>query len=140
MENESGKIMEHETILYLSDQATSSNSISAALSAVGYEVVSTNSPTQATALLFVMHSVAGVVLNQRAAEQAIFDVARSLRAIRPDVPIVLLCRDRIEPLPSTVEACVSIRQPLENLTVAVRRLFAVNRPGTSLADPAHSAV
>jgi DNA-binding NtrC family response regulator len=140
MENESGTATERETILYLADQSTSSTSISAALRAIGYEVVSTNSPTQATALLFVMHSVAGVVLNQQAKEQASFDVAQSMRAIRPDVPIALLCGDRIEPLPSPVEACVSIRQPLENLIVAVRRLFAVNRPGTSLADPAHSAV
>jgi DNA-binding NtrC family response regulator len=84
--------MERGTILYISDQPTSSNSVSAALKTAGYEVVSTNSPTQAIALLFLMRSVAAVVLNQWAREQSSFDVARRLRAIRPDVPIILLCR------------------------------------------------
>jgi CheY-like chemotaxis protein len=115
--------MERETILYLSDQATSSTAISAALKKMGYEVVSTNCPTQAVALLFIMHSVTGVLLNQRAKEQASFDVERSLRAIRPDVPIVRLCSDRIEPLRSPVEACVSTCQPLEDLTSEVRHLL-----------------
>ena len=47
---------------------------------------------QAIALLFVMRSVAAVVLSQRAREQTSVDVARSLRAIRLDVPIIPLCR------------------------------------------------
>ena len=132
-------MMEHNTILYISDRANSSNSVLAALKETGCEVVSTNRPTEGVALLYVMHSVAAVALHNRAREQAGFDVARSLRAIRPNVPIVLLCRDRIEQLPSFVGACVSTGQPLENLTSAVRRLFAANRPGTPLADPAHSA-
>ena len=98
VENEGGNTMKHETILYLSDQATSSDSVFAALETTGYEVVSTNSSTQAIALLYIMHSVAAVVLHHRAREQTSFDVARSLRAIHPDVPIVLLCRDQIRPL------------------------------------------
>jgi hypothetical protein len=136
--NERGKIMERETILYISDLTTSSNSTLAALKANDYDVVSTNSSTQALALLFVMHSVVGVVLNQWAREQASFHVARSLRAIRPDVPILLLCHDQIDRLPSCVDACVSTGQPLEKLASVVRRLFAASQPGTPLADPAHS--
>jgi DNA-binding NtrC family response regulator len=132
-------MMEHNTILYICDRANSSNSVLAALRETGREVVSTNSPTEGVALLYLMRTVAAVVLDNRAREQAGFDVAQSLRAIRPDVPIVLLRRERIEQLPSFVEACVSTGQPLENLTSAVRRLFAANRPGTPLADPANSA-
>jgi DNA-binding NtrC family response regulator len=139
VEGEGGNTMARETILYISDQAANSNSVLAALKATGYEVVSTNSAAQGVALLYIMRTVAAVVLDNRAREQAGFDVAQSLRAIRPGVPIVLLCRDRIEQLPSFAEACVSTRQPLENLTSAVRRLFAANRPGRPLADPAHSA-
>ena len=41
--------MTNETILYLSDQATNSNSVLAALKATGCEVVSTNSAAQAIA-------------------------------------------------------------------------------------------
>src|SRR5260370_1175093 len=78
-----------DTILYISDQPPSSDSVLAALKVTSCEVVNTNS-TQVIALLFLMHSVAAVVVNQKAAEQTSFDVARSLRRIRPDVPIVLL--------------------------------------------------
>jgi DNA-binding NtrC family response regulator len=55
--------MTDETILYVSDQTASNNSVLAALKATGYEVVSTNSATQAIALLYVLHTVSGVVLN-----------------------------------------------------------------------------
>jgi CheY-like chemotaxis protein len=133
VENEGGNTMKHETILYLSDQATSSDSVFAALETTGYEVVSTNSSTQAIALLYIMHSVAAVVLHHRAREQTSFDVARSLRAIHPDVPIVLLCRDQIDRLPPCVDACVSTEQPLEKLASAVRSL------GTEKRLEVHSA-
>ena len=115
--------MTNETILYLSDLATDSNSVLAALKATGCEVVSTNSATQAIALLYVLHTVADVVLNRRAREQNTCELARSLQAIRPDVLIVLLCSDRIDRLPSCVDACVRTEQPLEKLTAAVRCLL-----------------
>jgi CheY-like chemotaxis protein len=115
--------MTNETILYLSDLATNSNSVLAALKATGCEVVSTNSATQAIALLYVLHTVAGVVLNRRAREPNTCELARSLQAIRPDVPIVLLCSDRIDRLPSCVDACVRTEQPLERLAAAVRCLL-----------------
>jgi CheY-like chemotaxis protein len=115
--------MTHETILYVSDQTANNNSVLAALKATGYEVVSTNSATQAVAMLYVLHAVAGVVLNHRAGERAKFDIAGSLRAIRSDVPIVLLCDDQINRLPSSEDACVDTGQPLERLTAAVRRLL-----------------
>ena len=118
---ESGKI------LCISDQPATSNSVSAALNAAGYDVVSTNSPAQAIALLFLMHSVAAVVLNQRAREQTSFDSTCRLRAIRRDVPIILLCRDQMDHLPSCVDACLNDEQPLEKLTCALRRLLTEKR-------------
>src|ERR1700675_3320123 len=118
-----GNIMAIETILYISDQPTSSDSELAALKATAYDVVSTNSSTQAITLLYIMHSVVAIVLHRRAREQAGFDVARSLRAIRPDIPIVLLCRDQIHRLPPCVDACLSTRQPLEKFAFAVRCLL-----------------
>ncbi len=73
-------MMEYNTILCISDRANSSHSVLAALKEIGCEVVSTNSPTEGVALLYIMHSVAAVVLDNRAREQASFDVARSLLA------------------------------------------------------------
>lgn len=86
-------MMEQYTILHISDRANSSNSLLAAFKETGYEVVSTNSPTQGVALLYLMHSVAAVVLDNRVRQQADFDAAQSLRQIRPNVPVVLLCGD-----------------------------------------------
>jgi hypothetical protein len=119
--------MARNTILYVSYEATCSNSVLAALRAAGYDVLSTNGSTQAIALLFVMQSVAAVVLSYPAKMQAGFDEARSLRSICPDVPIVLMCRDQIAHAPSCVDAFVSTRQPLERLATAVRCLLAGKR-------------
>ncbi len=54
---EGGNTLALESILYISDQATSSNSVLAALEATGCEVVGTDTATQAVALLFIMHAV-----------------------------------------------------------------------------------
>src|SRR5258708_23499177 len=105
--------MARKTILYISDQATGSDSALAALEATGYEVASTNSSTQAVALEYIMHSVAAVVLHHRPGKQTGSDVARSMQAICPDVPIILLCCDQKEPLPTYADACVSTCQPLD---------------------------
>jgi DNA-binding NtrC family response regulator len=98
---------EHKTILYISDLANHSKSVLAALRETGYEVVSTNSPTEGVALLYIMHTVAAVVLDSRAREQASFDVAQSLREIRPNVPVMLQCGDQIDSTPSWTNRCVS---------------------------------
>ena len=100
-------MMEHNTILHISDRANSSNSVLAAFKETGYEVVSTSSPAEGVALLYVMHSVAAVVLDNRARQQAGFDVAQSLRQIRPNVPVMLLCGDQIDSSPSWTDKCVS---------------------------------
>jgi CheY-like chemotaxis protein len=118
--------MAGDTILYVSDHGPRSNSILAALGATGYDVVSADSSAQAIALLFVMHSVTAVVLDQHSIELSSFDLTRSLRALRPDVPIVLLCAERIDRLPPDVDSCVNTGRPLKNLTSDLQRLLAGN--------------
>jgi DNA-binding NtrC family response regulator len=112
-------MMKYNTILYISDGANSSNSILAALKETGCEVVSTNSPTKGVALFYVLHSVAAVVLDNRAREQAGFDVAQSLGKIHPDVPVILLCGDQIDSSPSRTERCVNT----EKLAIALQHLL-----------------
>jgi CheY-like chemotaxis protein len=129
--------MKHNTILHISDRANISGSVLAALKETGCEVVSTNSPIEAVALLYIMHSVAAVVLDNRAREQASFDVAQSLRTIAPDVPIVLLCRDQIDRLPPFVDSCVRTSQPPERLTSEVQSLLTAKAyPGPGVASGA----
>jgi len=112
-------MMKHNTILHISGRANSSNYVSAALKKTGCEVVSTNSPTEGVALLYIMRTVAAVVLENRARQQASFDVAHSLREIRPNVPVMLLRADRIYSPPSWNDECVST----DKLTSALQYLL-----------------
>jgi DNA-binding NarL/FixJ family response regulator len=123
LEDEGGNTVEHETILYISDHAPSSDSLIVELEATGYEVVSTDSSTQGIALLYIMHSVAAVMLHHRAEDRSCFKLAQSLRAIHFGVPIVMLSRDSIDCLPPCVDACVITEQPLEKVASAVRSLL-----------------
>ncbi len=139
--------MAEETLLYISDHGPRSSSMLAALEAAGYDVVSTNSSTQAIALLFVMHSVIAVVVDQHSIEQPSFDLAHSLRALRPDIPIVLLCADRIDRLPPDIDLCVNIGQAPESVAFDLQRFLA--EPATvgpidccscAISDPIDRAV
>jgi DNA-binding NtrC family response regulator len=98
--------MNHNIILHISDRANGSNSAFTALKEAGYEIVSTNSPAEGVALLYIMHSVAAVVLDNPAGEHASFDVAQSLRTIRPSVPVMQLCGDQIDRYSSWADECV----------------------------------
>jgi DNA-binding NtrC family response regulator len=139
--NEGENTLALESILYICDLAISSNSVLAALEATGCEVVGTDSATQAIALLFIMHAVAVVVLHYRSREQTSFELVQSLRAIRPGVPIILLCREQIGPLPSGMDASgvylYDARQPRERLTSQVRRLLTDERPCQDVDHPVH---
>jgi DNA-binding NarL/FixJ family response regulator len=115
--------MKSETILYVFDSGRDSSMALAALRSGGYEVVSTNSAMQAIALLFILHPIAAVVVDHRQSEATSFDVARSLKAVRPDVPIVLLCSGWCGRLPPSVDASLSTGRPLTELISALRRLL-----------------
>jgi DNA-binding NtrC family response regulator len=112
-------MMEHNTILYISDRANGRNSVLNALKETGCEVVSTNSPTEGVALLYIMRTVAAVVLDNRAREQAGFDVAQSLGKIHPDVPVILLCGDQIDSSRSWRDRCVNT----DKLAIALQHLL-----------------
>jgi len=111
------------TILYVSDKTIGNDPILGALRSSGYKVVCADSSSQGIALLFLVRSVAAVVLHDQLGERSGADVAQTLRTIRPDVPVVLLCPNRIDPLPSSMDVCVSLSQPLEMVTLAIQRLL-----------------
>jgi CheY-like chemotaxis protein len=117
----------HETILYISDPATNSDSVIIELEATGYDVVSTDSLPEGMALLYIMHSVAAVVLHRRAEDRTWFELAQTLRAIRPGPPLVLLSRNPILCLPPWVDACVGTEQPLEEVASAVHSILTEAR-------------
>ena len=119
--------MTRETILYISDRETFTGSIFAALEATGYQVVSTQSSTEAMAIEYIMHSVVAVVLRHQTGEQSSLDAAKSLRTFCPNVPIILLCDDELDRLPSYVDACVCTGQSLERVASEVRDLLSAKR-------------
>jgi DNA-binding NarL/FixJ family response regulator len=119
--------MARETILYIPDCETFTDSIFAALEATGYEVVSTQSSTEATAIEYIMHSVVAVVLHHQTGEQSSLDAAKRLRAFCPNIPIILLCHDELDRFPSYVDACVDTGQSLEKVTSEVRSLVSAKR-------------
>ncbi len=119
--------MARETILYISDRETFTGSIFAALEATGYQVVSTQSSTEAMAIEYIMHSVVAVVLRHQTGEQSSLDAAKSLRTFCPNVPIILLCDDELDRLPSYIDACVCTGQSLEKVTSEVRSLLSARR-------------
>jgi DNA-binding NtrC family response regulator len=114
------------TILYISEQAAGNKPLVDALKCVGYDVVTTSSPSQAVALLFLMYSAAGVVLSRHLTQHASFDVAHSLRTVCPQIPIILLCDGAVEPTPC-VDSCLGTEEPLEKLVEAVRRVLEGNQ-------------
>jgi hypothetical protein len=111
--------MEHHTILYIFERANRSSSVLAAIKETGCEVVCTNSPKEGVALLYILGQVAAVVLDDRVREHASFDVAQSLKRIRPNVPVMLECSDQIDSSPSRTESCVNT----DKLTFALQHLL-----------------
>jgi DNA-binding NtrC family response regulator len=100
--------MEHRRIiLYIFDRSNRNNSVLPAIKETGCEVISTDKPTQAVALLYILGEVSAVVLDSQVWKHANFDVAESLRKIRPRVPVVLKCCDQIHSSLSLTESCVS---------------------------------
>ena len=112
--------MKHGMMLYLFDRTTRRDSTLAALWACGHEVVSTCSVTQAMALLFLMQSVAGVVLDDNA-RRTDADLIARLRRLCPSLPIVLLVDSPEGEAPEGVDACVCTAQSPETITSEVQR-------------------
>ena len=114
-------MMDHGTILYISDGAKGNGSVFAALKETGCEVLRTNSPTEGVAMLYIMRTCAAVVIDYRASEEANFDVAKSLRQIGPGVPVIPLCGEQNDSSALATDTCVST----EKLTSALQHLLGM---------------
>lgn len=118
--------MKRETILLIRNPNISSDSVLAAAEITGQRVVSTSS-AQAIALAFIMRCVAAVLVDYFGSQEATFDLARKLRAICKDVPIILLSPQPIEHLPSFVDASLNTRMPSKILAGTLSRVLSVAR-------------
>src|SRR5579862_2172047 len=93
------------TVLYIFDRSNHNTSVLAAITTIGFDVLSTDSPTEGVALLYIMRQVNAVVLESEVIRRATFDVCGSLRAIRPEIPVVLNCGDPSHTSPSLTNDC-----------------------------------
>ncbi len=107
--------MDTPTILCVVDDGASDESLLPTLRNAGYEVLVTGSAPQATALLFIHRRIEAVVLDQRAKQRTGLRLARVMRSLRADVPILLLSREMLDPLPRCLDACVCVGQELNSL-------------------------
>ena len=105
----------HKTILSVSEDPSSRHSVQSALKDAGYESAGTSSSIQAMALLFVLQGIVAVVIDERNKTHPDFELARKLRTVRADIPIILVCREPLESLPRYLDACVSGEEPLGKL-------------------------
>jgi DNA-binding response OmpR family regulator len=103
------------TILCVADDTSSAQSLASKLQLAGYAAHCAAGPSQATALLFVNRSVEAVVLDQRSKSSASFALARLLRSLRRDIPILLLSAEVVDPLPSCIDGAVCTNAGIEGL-------------------------
>lgn len=98
--------MAHYTILYVAPDLSDGSPVALSLRAAGCRMVTTDSPAQALALLFVNRRIDAVVLDERAGQPNSIGLAKLLRSLRADIPILLVAQGKIDPLPRGVDACV----------------------------------
>ncbi len=133
--------MDTTTILCVTDDTTANGSVLEALRDAGYEVLVASSAAQAAALLFIHRRIEAVVLDQRLKDRASIRLVRLLRSLRSDVPILLLSRDVLDPLPRCIDACVCVGQELGSLLpilhtmVLGKRGFNLDLYGTDEVTP-----
>ncbi len=130
--------MSKYTVLYLSDN--SSGSIARGLRNDGCQLLVAETAAQAVAYLFINRRIDAVVIDWPSQPLASLDVAQALRSVRPEVPILLVSLEAVQPLPRSVDACLSGEHRLETLLLTLDLLLgpATNNlapsPAWALAD------
>ena len=81
----------------------------------GYQVAIANSELRAVALLFLIRSFVGVVIDDREHESANFDLALKLHGIRSEVPIIVVGQQAVGSSPAPVDACITEQELRETL-------------------------
>ncbi len=114
-------------ILCVIDGGSANNTLPATLHQAGYEVLTTSSAAQATALLFLHRKLEAVVIDQRENCQLAHGLARLMRSLRADVPMLLLARETVEPLPRWFDACLCVGQELSSVLPVLNTLVGGHR-------------
>jgi DNA-binding NtrC family response regulator len=114
--------MSTHTVLYISDDVLAADSCARRLKGTGLELVSTTSASDAIALLFVNRRLEAVLLDQRKHSQPHLGLARVLKSFR-DIPVILVSTQMVEPLPTSVDACVCVNDEIEELPQMIEAIL-----------------
>ena len=93
-------------------------SVTRLLEASGLQVVSTTNPAHSLALLFINRRTDTIVLDARVHE-CHQGLAPSLKALRPDVRLVLVAVDQFASPPDLADCCVSLASGTDALLSAL---------------------
>ncbi len=114
--------MSRLTLLYVTDDPSAQASLERSLSRAAFDSVLTSSSVQALALLFVNRKISAVVLDQQLKARPSLALARAMRSLRPDVPIVLLSPETMKELPNCLDACVCTDRDADTLVPVLNKL------------------
>lgn len=123
--------MTGSTILWISDDLSGISRV-VHLQNAGFELLTTTNASEAIALGFVNRRIAAIVLDQRGKKHGSFALARILKSIRCDVPILLLSPEAIEPLPRFVDASICAGEELEPLLPVLNALIRASWDGSPI--------
>jgi len=102
-----------EALLLVSTGTVSS--LLSTLEDAGYQVAIAKSELRAVALLFLIRSFVGVVIDDREHESANFDLALKLHGIRAEVPVIVVSQRPVGFSAVPVDACITVQELPETL-------------------------
>ena len=121
------------TLLYATDDRAASEALQRKLNFGADDSVLAANSIQALALLFVNRRINAVLLDQQTKHRPSLALARAMRSLRADIPIVLLSPEPIEPLPNCLDACVCGDRDLPSLIPVLNMLLTARRGEQALA-------
>lgn len=107
------------TILYVARDVTSGNQILRKLKTAGFELISATKSTEAIAKLFANRRVEAIVLDQRATDKLSLGLAKFIKSFRAAVPVILLSKQLVDPLPRCIDAGVCLHDELGGLVPTI---------------------
>ncbi len=100
--------MYNSRVLCVLDEGASTSPVVRSLEAAGYDVLTVTNSLHAAAIAFIKRDLDAVVLDTVSAEPGL-RVARAIRSVRRDLPVLLVSCNMGPDLPAYVDACVCAR-------------------------------
>jgi DNA-binding NtrC family response regulator len=114
---------DHHSVLCIADEHTDTGAVTASIRLAGCDPLTMNDWNQGIAQYFVNRQIEAVVLDYRGQEGVGICLAKALRSIRADVPILLITTKKIDPAPKGIDLCVCAAEASEELSSVLQGLL-----------------